>query len=287
VLNIKVLRDVNKINSDKSDYFTIKFFIAGTPIGQPKQPKVNNQPGTYCITGWINQESFEENIKSKYESLVNTSTFSDLSKAMTMMGAGSLQSKFTARKVWVDIDSMAFNFNMFFQAEDNAHTDVEAPIRNLEALVVPINTIVGSDQETLFLYPPTKPMIEFPSITNFFKEKTDEISKMLNISGKNINIVGDSKLVRTLRRVTVGKFVSLRNIIVEEVNVNWNILDPDPSGVPLNAEVNVKMTTYDLWTLKTIMGLLADRLDDEIKPINIDDLLKKIGVDLSKYLGAF
>ena len=36
-----------------------------------------------------------------------------------MMGAGSLQSKYMARKVWVDIDAMSFNFNMFFQAEYN------------------------------------------------------------------------------------------------------------------------------------------------------------------------
>ena len=130
-------------------------------------------------------------------------------------------------------------------------------------------------------------MIEFPSITNFFKEKTDEITKMLSIGGKGINIVGDKKLIRTVKKITVGKFVSLRNIIIEEVNTNWNILDPDPSGLPLNAEVNIKMTTYDLWTLKTIMGLLADRIDDEIKPINIDNLLKKVGIDLSKFLGAF
>jgi hypothetical protein len=287
MLNIKVLRDINKINSDKADFYTLKFDIEGTPIGNPRQPNTKNQNGIYTITGWINQDTFEENIRSKYESLVNTSSFSDLSKALTMMGAGSLQSKFTARKVWVDIDSMAFNFNMFFEAEDNSYTDVVAPIRNLQALVVPINTVVGSDQETLFLYPPTKPMIEFPSITNFFKEKTDEITKMLNIGGKSINIVGDKRLVRTVKKITIGKFVSLRNIIIEEVNTNWNILDPDPSGSPLNAEVNIKMTTYDLWTLKTIMGLLADRIDDEIKPINIDNLLKKVGIDLSKFLGAF
>jgi hypothetical protein len=286
MLNIRMLRNLNKINLDNSDYYTLKFYIEGTPLGNPKQPKLNTESGTFCITSWINQENYEENIKSKYDSLVNTSSFSELSKALTMMGAGSLQSKYMARKVWVDIDAMSFSFNMFFQAEDNAYTDVESPIRNLQALVVPINTTVGSDQETLFLYPPTKPMIVFPSVTKFFKEKKDELAKMFGASG-SVNLVGDSSLVRTLKLVKIGKFISLRNIILEEVNTSWNIMDPDPSGIPLNAEVNVKMTTYDLWTLKTIIGLIKDKKDDEIKAINIDNLLKKVGINLEEVLKAF
>lgn len=284
---IKVVRDLNKINSKNADFYTIKFFIEGTPIGNPKQDeKLVGFPGTFHIKGWINQDTYEENIRSKYEPLANNGSFSQLSKALTMMGAGSLQTKFTARKVWVDIDSMSWNFSVFFQAEDNAYADVEAPIRNLQTLVLPIDTVIGSDQETLFLYPPVKPMIEFPSVTNFFKRKASHIAEMLKITDpkKSTGLIGDSSLVKVLKGVKIGNFISMKNVIVEEVNTEWNISDPDPSGIPLSAKVDIKMTTYDLWTQKTIVGFLANRSDEEIKAINIDEILGKFGVNLSEWL---
>ena len=280
----KVFRDLNKIDSTNSEYYTVGFKIKGKPIGSPRY----TEEGDYFILkAWLNQDVYKESLKSIYDPLLQGSFFDNISKILTMSGMGSLKSKYTARKVWKDIEAMTFSLSVYFQAESNAYRDVEAPIRNLQSLVTPSEYVYSSEQgnekEKLFLLPPDEPYITSTTLTKGFKETDEGIESLLGISPSDLLAIGKS--ARVLKEIRIGKFIKLRNIILEGIDVEWNMGDPDPSGVPLNAKVELSLITIDLWTLKTIMKLLDKHNDgEEFTPINIEDAIKEAGMNLSNVL---
>jgi hypothetical protein len=281
----KIFKDLNKIDSPNSEYYTVKFKIKGNPIDAPRYTKSGDY---FILKAWLNQDTWKESIKSVYDPLIQGSVLENISKILTMSGMGSLKSKYTARKVWKDIESMTFPLSVYFQAESSAYRDVEAPIRNLESLVVPSEYIYsGSNdksEESLFLLPPGEPYITSDTIKTAFEEAIEIVNKVTGVNAKKFLPVG-GKNPRILKEVEIGKFIKLRNIILESIDVEWYMNDPDPSGVPLSAKVDLGLITIDLWTLKTILRLLQKHDDgDEFKSIKIEDAIKSAGMNLSEVL---
>jgi hypothetical protein len=275
--SVKILYNANKLDSPNSDYYTFRFAVEGSIFGSDVASLGakgsnslffdNGSTNRFIIKGWIDQDTYEEEVKSNYEQIMKASGATDsINNLMSMTGLGSIVSKYQYRKVWQGCEPQVFSFNLFFQAEKDAFSEVVLPIRNLQALALPIDTVIdsktGKREEKLFLIPPSTEYVTSTKISLFF-QRLSQIVTGNKADNKN-----------KLTEIRVGNFVGLRNVILESVKASWDIQNVDSNGYPLSAKVTVNVISIDIWTQQTIRNLIKYRFDDdEFKPIDIDKIL--------------
>ena len=171
-------------------------------------------------------------------------------------------------QIWKDTRPLDFSFNVYFHAHKNAYNDVVRPVRELQKLVLPREkTNSGEDSATKELWKLKKGAsredIEIhKEATAIYKAVKSEFwNKFLlppstaGINLKNLTTKGEGYI--GVHYIQVGKFIRLKDIVLQNVDVDWGIGDSDADGYPLTALVTIKCMSRTIWTNETIDGLLV------------------------------
>jgi hypothetical protein len=257
-VEVTILKDVNRgIKNTTNKTFKVNFHIS----------QGDNPNPTSVVSGWNADEKFSEKLSSEYTPLFSKlENINNLQQIMTAFGMGTLRTIDMYRKIWIESKPPSFTFNLLFQSEDDARTDVYEPIRLLQRLVVPNDT--ANEGNNYFLSPPMKPVFRSDTVKNTSKKSAVPLDQYF------------------LHSIEVGNFITMKHMIIDDISVDWHIQNvhrPTRTGkdYPNTADVTVSCSSVVLWTLSLIDNLVKNNLaglDDKRfkETIVIEDLIKSI-----------
>lgn len=270
VLKEVTKKDKNKNNTMRINISRFKWVKDGDVKSRQLVPNSTN-----TITCWFNESNkYKEEIKSKWNEIFSPTSngvANAINSFLSLTGLGSLQSKSMYTQIWTGTEPLDFNFTeMLFLAENNATEDVMLPIRKLQAMCLPIEQPNANNENAFTNQNGWK---------QFQAEHPDKAKKALDIyndianslwrtillppSSSVINIKQElmGKEFEAISSIEIGNFIILRDVILENVGVTWDINNVDYTGAPIKANVTLKLKSRTIWTDKTIENLLNGRTD--------------------------
>lgn len=292
---IEILKNVNKVSTNKFDTVNIR-------ISKYKYEKsgeftvVRSFKGkVYDIKGWLKDGEFKETIDSTWDSIFSAggSTIESINKLLVIAGIGSLKTKAMYTQIWTDTKPVEIPITLYFSAETDTFNDVIKPIRELQRMCVPSeknkdNTDNNSGQ--------TKSSNNIsdvlgdnfkPILSSIKKSFFDKFLLPPSGSGLNLKNISKSDFFTAIDFVQIGNFLRFKDIVLQSVDVSWDMKKPDVTGRPKTAMVDLKFRSRSIWTNKTIDNLLQG-VDQSVEPevINIGAIGQKIADEVKKAFGG-
>jgi len=294
--DLKILKDINKLRSNdnslnndsirkESSYFTIKLGLSGyipewsQPATNTNNPKTtsetdqtsdsevknydNNNDDLKTIYAWSDMKTWNENIQNDYEPIFTPGDKGkNILKIMGTLGI-QLKNRYLYRNVWVDTQPMEFTISMIFFADNDAYYDVVLPIRILQ------RCFTCDELGSLFLAPPNGGILDFKGVGDID-----------NILEKTKSEKGYA--ITKIEWIKIGEFISLKNILTKNINVEWDLINVDENGNPLIGRVSITLMSTSLWVTDTIDNLLKNKTDGA-EEFNIKNIMKGVKKSLSGY----
>lgn len=287
---VKILKDVNKKTIHDSLYnmlHTIRINVAHFTIPntgaliQYRERKDVFDP----FIGWMKNTDYTETINTQWESIFPPGSSIDrISKILTLTGVGSLKTKAMYLQTWSSTTPVEINLEILFEAEKSAKNDVIKPCRYLQQYVSPIERSKDEVDKTL------KTLKNLPLIKNLMGLGGEEVQEqiedlirtfwgsfLLPPVGSAINTVNfPAQGYDAIDSIEIGNFITLKDIVLENVSIIWHMDDVDINGDPLSATANVTVRSRNVWTNQTIANLLNSGSDiiGEVEVLNLGGALQ-------------
>lgn len=275
---ITILKDVNKVK--KNNYHTIRININEFVFEEKGGNYVRKTLSTVkTITGWMKDTTYKEILNSTWSPIFSSdnSMMETLNKGLSLTGIGSLKTKAMYLQIWKNSTPVEIPLTLFFQAEDYAKSDIVFPIRYLQEMCVPEERVRDKKRESgksdegeeNKLVIKAKKILNTLKVSMFDKFLLPPASSTVNVS----NISDPTSKFIGIGSVEIGNFITLKDVYLENVEVDWDILNNDINGDPLSATVMCKFKSRSIWTTETIKNLRDGSVDTNL-PMEVMDFGK-------------
>lgn len=263
---IEILKNVNRVEENK--YNTIKIKISKFKFEESSDKKKlirKKDSDVATIIGWIDGK-YSESIKTTWSSILDTGNkMDDINKILTLSGIGSLRSKAMYTQIWTNSEPIDFSFNINFIADKEPVKEVMYPIRKLQSMIVPIEQTDSQTAATSAKLTQTMRDFQLPEpviqSVDFLKQAfIDTILLPPASSTINKDMLG-GKTFEGIEYVEIGKFVKLVDVVLRNVDANFEVDNADFSGIPKSASCTISLQSKNIWTSETIKNLLSSKTD--------------------------
>lgn len=297
---ITFLKNINKLypenkedttyNKNGKHYHSVKIMTGKHSYDNGKKEL---QAGSLnVIKSWMRNTSYTETLESTWEYIFPIGGIVDrISKMLTLAGIGSLRTKAMYTQVWLDTKPIEIPLSLYFEAENSGINDVVTPIRNLQKMVVPIER-TKDDQGAKF-----EQKLNNANVPGFLKQSIltakatfwDNFLLPPAAATVNLAFLKNQNSVESIERLEVGEFIQLRDIILENISVEWDLSSCDAYGFPLKANVEVKFKSRSIWTDQTILSLMNNKFDvgeNGVEVLDIGKIFSNIIDGMKQTLGV-
>jgi hypothetical protein len=301
---ISILKDINKMSNTHdtsvSDYHTIRINTATFSLDGDDKTITRHKVAEdwkLLVKGWIDRGQYSENIKSTWSRIFGgeggESLVDRISKMMTITGLGSLQTKIMHTRIWTLTDPVEIELNLKIISEKDNLKEVVFPIRELQKFVSPIERNSNESDKKMI-------NTNIDSISGNLADVSQNYKNIISI-GKTLlnsltsqfllppissatNMVNIPKSYQALYSIEIGNFITLKDILLTNVNVTWNMDTPDINGNPNSADVRISIISRTVWTNVTFDNLSASKTDmvGDQEVINIAGAISSIADEIKK-----
>jgi len=274
---IVVLKNITKVNQNTNNTLRINIAtFAWEPGAKEVLQRKRRQGPSYSIKCWFSSNNkYQEKIESEWKEIfapTSNGIASAINSILSVTGLGSLQTKSMYTQIWTGTKPIEFTFqDLTFLAETSATTDVMVPIRLLQQISLPgeFNTKDSSKNNAMTRSDWWNALTDrnkanklnnvYNSVANVLWRSvlTPPVSSVINLSKE----IKQGETFLAIDSIEIGNFITLRDIILEDVGVVWDINSVDYAGVPLEAKVELKIKSRTVWTSQTIQNLAQGRED--------------------------
>jgi hypothetical protein len=274
---IIILKDVNK--AEENDYNTIKIKISKFKFKKTSDNKRlirEKSEDVLTVKGWSDNK-YSEKIETTWDSILGSSAggkVDDLNKLLSLVGVGSLRSKAMYTQVWVNSKPTTFEIPLTLIANKDPIKEVQYPIRKLQSMIVPVeksNDETSKSSETIKDIGRTLGIAEpIINMVDYLKQALfDTILSPPNASTLNLVRLGANVEFEAIEYIEIGRFIRLQDIVLQNVQADWDMDNQDYGGVPKSAKVTLSIQSKDIWTNKTINNLNSDGRGDVLGNIEL------------------
>jgi hypothetical protein len=254
-----------------SDYHTIRiktanFSLSGSDKDITRYKTADNS--RLLAKGWIDRGQYSESIKSTWSRIFGgeggESLIDRISKMMTVTGLGSLQTKIMHTRIWTLTEPVEIELNLKLIAEKNAFNEVVKPIRELQKFVSPIERNANQSNQTII-----DKFID-SGINVLPTEIQPSVNKLVNSIrtqfllpplASAVNMVNMPKGYDGLYSVEIGKYITLKDILLTNIRAVVDMGSPDINGDPISADVTLSIISRTVWTDVTFDNFLSGKSD--------------------------
>jgi hypothetical protein len=198
----------------------------------------------------VMQEKFRLSASSDWEPFIpfaNDGGF--VNEAFQLATGRSLVTRFASRRIWKGTTPLKFNFNLKFEAYEDAFKEVVAPVTALLAAVLPSQGEKKSWDFFGLQGEGSIPLLIPPGPDPFGRGMNEKNrSNIAGFGGGGLKNVGESDYIS----VTVGNHFIFENLIIHTPSVEYDS-KLDVRGYPISAEVHLELETYEIYTKQALM----------------------------------